>query len=92
MGWYINKIEILILLDLSVKLTESTGQDITTAEMLEHSTANYTDDEYGYDEDEMSDFALNIDKIVIWFWKVLAPTFLVVGVVGNTLSILVWRS
>ena len=90
MGLYINKIpEILIIVALSLKITESNSK--TTTETFTNSTGNYTNDVHNNEEYEYSEFAQNVEKIEILGWKILAPTFLVIGVVGNTLSILVLR-
>ena len=76
---------------LSVIITEPKGQNSTTTETFINSTGNYTNDDYSNNEYEYSESAQNMEKIEILCWKILAPTFLVVGVVGNTFSILVLR-
>ena len=89
MALYINKIlEIFIIVALSLKITKSNS---TRTETFINSTGNYTNDDHNYEEYEYSEFAQNLMKINKLCWKILAPTFFVVGVVGNTLSILVLR-
>ena len=72
----------------SLKITESNS---TTTGTFINSTGNYTSAGHTYNENEYSEFSQNLEKIEILCWKILAPIFLVVGVVGNTLSILVLR-
>ena len=93
MGSYITKIlVVLFVISVNVKLIEPTSQSSTTiTETFINRTGNSTNDDYNYEEYEYSEFAQNMERIEILCWKILAPTFLVVGVSGNTLSILVLR-
>ena len=90
MGLCINKIlEILIIVALSLKITESNST--TTTETFTNSSGNYTNYDYSNNEYEYSESPQNMERIEFLCWKILSPTFLVVGMVGNTLSILVLR-
>ena len=87
----LHNIKILQILIICIKIIESTRQNSTTTETFINNTGNSTKDDYIYEGYEESEFAQKLEKIEIWCWKIMAPTFLVVGVVGNTLSILVLR-
>ena len=82
---------ILIIISLNAKVIEPTVPNLTTSKTFMNRTGNSTDYEYNYEDYEYSKFAQDLEKIEILCWKILAPTFLVVGVTGNTLSILVLR-
>ena len=89
---YITKnLEILIIIVLRLTLAEPKGQNATTTETFLNTTVTYTIGDNSYDEYKYSEFSHNMEKIEILCWKIFAPIFLVVGVVGNTLSILVLR-
>ena len=70
-------------MDLGLDLNSNSTEEVTT------DVDEYYDD---YDENyEYSDRSLYLNSVRINCWKYIAPGLLVIGTVGNLLSILVLR-